>query len=190
MLEINKTMLGIAAGVIGTAFIGYCIYFDNKRRKDPDYKKKVRERRKITVKEDTTRAGVPNINNHEAIERYFLQEIQLGEMLIGRGEFDTGVEHLANALVVCGQPNRLMQVLQTTLPGQVFRMLLMKMQEYTMKAINEHSEAPKNTNSGKPRSELSSVGLETTSEAIIIDEVIQNKLSFPLALAVAPLSDV
>lgn len=44
-MELNKTAIGIAAGVAGTLFLGYCIYFDNKRRKDPDYKKKVRERK-------------------------------------------------------------------------------------------------------------------------------------------------
>lgn len=44
MIEINKTTIGIAAGVAGTLFLGYCIYFDKKRRSDPEYKKKVRER--------------------------------------------------------------------------------------------------------------------------------------------------
>lgn len=42
-MEINKTTLSIAAGVAGTLFLGYCIYFDKKRRSDPDYKKKIRE---------------------------------------------------------------------------------------------------------------------------------------------------
>lgn len=41
-MEISKT-LGIAAGVAGTIILGYCIYFDQKRRKDPEYKKRVRE---------------------------------------------------------------------------------------------------------------------------------------------------
>ncbi len=44
-MEINKTTLSIAAGVAGTLFLGYCIYFDKKRRSDPDYKKKIRERK-------------------------------------------------------------------------------------------------------------------------------------------------
>lgn len=44
-LDISKTTLGIAAGVAGTLFIGYCIYFDQKRIKDPEYKKKVKERK-------------------------------------------------------------------------------------------------------------------------------------------------
>lgn len=42
-MDISKTTLGIAAGVAGTIFLGYCIYFDQKRRNDPDYKKKIRE---------------------------------------------------------------------------------------------------------------------------------------------------
>ena len=36
----------IAAGcgaVCGALFIGYCVYFDKKRRNDPDYRKKVME---------------------------------------------------------------------------------------------------------------------------------------------------
>lgn len=43
-LDISRTTLGIAAGIAGTIFLSYCIYFDKKRRSDPDYKKKVRER--------------------------------------------------------------------------------------------------------------------------------------------------
>lgn len=44
-LDISKTTIGIAAGVAGTLFLGYCIYFDQKRIKDPEYKKKVKERK-------------------------------------------------------------------------------------------------------------------------------------------------
>lgn len=34
----------IAAGVCGALFVGYCIYFDRKRRSDPNFKNKLRER--------------------------------------------------------------------------------------------------------------------------------------------------
>uniref|UniRef100_A0A672PQV3 Translocase of outer mitochondrial membrane 20 n=1 Tax=Sinocyclocheilus grahami TaxID=75366 RepID=A0A672PQV3_SINGR len=34
----------IAAGVCGAIFIGYCIYFDRKRRSDPSFKPRLRER--------------------------------------------------------------------------------------------------------------------------------------------------
>lgn len=34
----------IAAGLCGALFIGYCIYFDRKRRSDPNFKSRLRER--------------------------------------------------------------------------------------------------------------------------------------------------
>ncbi|TDG38565.1 hypothetical protein AWZ03_015013, partial [Drosophila navojoa] len=68
MIEINKTAIGIAAGLAGTLFIGYCIYFDNKRRSEPDYKKKVRDRRRRNRKVGSAKQGMPNLNDHEAIE--------------------------------------------------------------------------------------------------------------------------
>lgn len=34
--------MGIAAGA-GLCFLGYCIYFDKKRRSDPNFKQKLRE---------------------------------------------------------------------------------------------------------------------------------------------------
>jgi len=43
MTMVSKAAIGIAAGICGTLFIGYCIYFDRKRRSDPDFKKILRE---------------------------------------------------------------------------------------------------------------------------------------------------
>lgn len=44
MVNISNRVL-IAGGIAGAAaIVGYCIYFDRKRRSDPDYKKKIRER--------------------------------------------------------------------------------------------------------------------------------------------------
>lgn len=44
--------------------------------------------------------------------------------MLAQGEIESGVEHLSNAVAVCGQPQQLLQVLQQTLPPQVFRLLL------------------------------------------------------------------
>lgn len=43
------------------------------------------------------------------------------------GDYEKGVEHLTNAIAVCGQPQQLLQVLQQTLPPPVFQMLLTKL---------------------------------------------------------------
>lgn len=72
--------------------------------------------------------------------RFFLQEIQMGEMLIANGHIEQGVEHLANAVVVCGQPTQLLQVLQQTLPAQVFTLLIHKMKEYRNKMEPQGTE--------------------------------------------------
>lgn len=45
-----------------------------------------------------------------SLNRFFLQEIQAGEALISSGDIEQGVTHLANAVVVCGQPTQLLQV--------------------------------------------------------------------------------
>ncbi|XP_023160220.1 mitochondrial import receptor subunit TOM20 homolog B [Drosophila hydei] len=167
MIEINKTAIGIAAGLAGTLFIGYCIYFDNKRRSEPDYKKKVRDRRRRNRKAGSAKQGMPNLNDHEAIERYFLQEIQLGETLIARGDFESGVEHLANAIVVCGQPARLLQVLQSSLPAQVFAMLIIKMQEFGNKASESREGLITGTRSNQNDSSINI--LETSGSAATDD---------------------
>lgn len=46
--------------------------------------------------------------------------------LIVSGEHRMGVEHLSNALLVCGQPQELLRVFKHTLPPNVFEMLLHK----------------------------------------------------------------
>lgn len=67
------------------------------------------------------------MKDHEAVQRFFLQEVQLGEELLAAGDLENGVEHLGNAVAVCGQPNQLLQVLQQTLPPQVFHLLVQRL---------------------------------------------------------------
>lgn len=67
----------------------------------------------------------------------------MGEEYISSGDVEQGVEHLANAVVVCGQPAQLLQVLQQTLPSQVFMMLITKMKQFG--APRSEPEPPKAT---------------------------------------------
>lgn len=63
------------------------------------------------------------------MQRYFLQEVQLGEELLLAGDLDNCVEHLGRAVIVCGQHNQIMQVLQQTLPEEVFHKLVRRIPE-------------------------------------------------------------
>lgn len=137
---VSKAAIGIAAGICGTLFIGYCIYFDRKRRSDPNFKKKLRERRRARrAATKTTGTKLPDLKDHEAVQRFFLQEVQLGEELLAQGDLEGGVEHLGNAVAVCGQPNQLLQVLQQTLPPQVFHLLLQRLPSVGQKVVAQNA---------------------------------------------------
>ncbi|XP_059166619.1 mitochondrial import receptor subunit TOM20 homolog [Physella acuta] len=126
---LSKTTLGIAAASAGICFIGYCFYFDRKRRSDPEFKNKLKEKRKQAKQQKSVSGGtrLPDLSNPEAMQRFFLQEVQKGEELLAVGDIEEGVEHLSNAVAVCGQPQQLLQVLQQTLPPQVFALLVQKL---------------------------------------------------------------
>ncbi|OWR50586.1 mitochondrial import receptor subunit tom20 [Danaus plexippus plexippus] len=78
-MEITRTTLGIAAGLAGTLFLGYCVYFDQQRRKDPFFKKKLRERREKAHQNSSRSRNLngplPDMNDHEAMQRFFLREV-------------------------------------------------------------------------------------------------------------------
>ena len=42
--------------------------------------------------------------------------------MLSCGDIEGAVEHLGNAVAVCGQPAQLLQVLQKTLPPQIFHL--------------------------------------------------------------------
>lgn len=128
MIPIPKAALGIAAGISGLLFLGYCIYFDRHRHNDPNFKKKLREKRKQKrLSRSTTGSKVPDLRDQEAVQKFFLAEVQLGEDLLSQGDVEGAVEHLGSAIAVCGQPQQLLQILQQTLPPQVFHLLLARL---------------------------------------------------------------
>ncbi|XP_007238585.2 translocase of outer mitochondrial membrane 20 [Astyanax mexicanus] len=118
----------LALGLSGALFIVYCIYFDRRRRSHPDYRRKLRERRRNQklAQEKSGLAKLPDLKDPAAVQQFFLDEIQLGEELLAQGDYENGVDHLTNAITVCGQPQQLLQVLQQTLPPPVFQMLITK----------------------------------------------------------------
>jgi len=73
---ISKLTLPVLAGVAGTLFLSYCIYFDHKRRTDPEFKKKLRDKRRSRKKinKDGSTA-LPDLKDHEAVQQFFLREV-------------------------------------------------------------------------------------------------------------------
>ncbi len=132
--------VGIVAGIGAAAFVCYCLYFDKKRRSAPDFKAKLREKRRQASKRAHGNKGpaLPDLKDQEAVQRFFLQEVQLGEELLSQGDIENGVEHLSLAVAVCGQPQSLLGVLQQTLPPQIFSLLLQNL-DLAHKKIRFHA---------------------------------------------------
>jgi len=128
MLNAPSNTALVAAGIAGTLFIGYCIYFDMKRRSDPLYKQKIRERRLRDSKaKKRNNIVAPDFKDVEAVQKFFFQEMQIGEELLSQGEIESALEHLSAAVAVCGQPRQLLQVLQQSIPAPIFNQLLQKL---------------------------------------------------------------
>ncbi|XP_074852382.1 TOMM20-like protein 1 isoform X3 [Carettochelys insculpta] len=100
----------------------------------------VYERRKEREKAKEREAELCKMKNIGRVQEFFLQEVQLGEHWLSRGEHKKSVEHLTNAISVCAQPHQLLQVLHHALPPQVFEMLMQRI-PYTKQrlqaALNE-----------------------------------------------------
>lgn len=142
---LSKSALSFAAAGAGLCFVGYCIYFDHKRRSDPLFKQKLRERRKKAKQARMSTGGstqLPDLKDTEAMQKFFLQQVQLGEELLATGEVERGVEHLSNAVAVCSQPQQLLQVLQQTLPPQVFQLLLQQLPVVSQKMSGSSATSP------------------------------------------------
>ncbi|XP_060475917.2 TOMM20-like protein 1 isoform X3 [Panthera onca] len=120
-------LLAALAACGAVAFLGYCVYFDRKRRGDPAFRRRLQDKRRAQHQKAEGRgAQVWDPAKNEKLQELFLQEVQMGELWLSRGDLRLGVEHLSNALLVCGQPEELLKVFKHTLPPKVFEMLLHK----------------------------------------------------------------
>uniref|UniRef100_A0A8C0CP03 TOMM20-like protein 1 n=1 Tax=Balaenoptera musculus TaxID=9771 RepID=A0A8C0CP03_BALMU len=123
-----RTVLGLLSGLAAcgaVAFLGYCVYFDRKRRGDHAFKLRLRESECDGGGGAAGRAGraLWDPAKIEKLQQLFLQEVRMGELWLSRGK---NVNILFNALLVCGQPQELLKVFRHTLPPKVFEMLLRK----------------------------------------------------------------
>lgn len=157
ILGFNKSNVVLAAGIAGAAFLGYCIYFDHKRINAPDYKDKIRQSQcfnnifpsdfylKTTyfLSERRAQAGAggmaprrpaaagndaaPDVTDPSQMQRFFLQEVQLGEELMAAGNVDEGAVHIANAVMLCGESQQLLSIFQQTLSEDQFRAVVQQL---------------------------------------------------------------
>jgi import receptor subunit TOM20 len=99
-----STIAAITVGTVVTGFLAYAVYFDHKRRNDPDFRKQLKRESKRTqraakeqeeaqgqeqkkaIREAVERAneeGFPK--DPEEVEGYFMQEVAQGEGMVQKG---------------------------------------------------------------------------------------------------------
>ena len=73
---------GLCAGLGAAAFLGYCLYFDRARRAHPEFRQKLREKRRSAARKANSGRGpkLPDFSDQEAVQRFFLQEVRKGEL--------------------------------------------------------------------------------------------------------------
>lgn len=136
---ISPKTIGIACGAIG--LIAYCIYFDRKRRSDPNYREKVQARRERERKsrEEQDEVELPPENNKSAMEKFFVREIEIGEELIQAGEVDRAVKHLSYAVVFCPQPSQLLAYMKEILPTDAYKKLVDSLEVVNKRVVEKYS---------------------------------------------------
>lgn len=150
--EASSSWATVASFGIATAVLGYCVYFDHKRRSAPDFKEKLIAKRKAQkeqafkaeqAKQQRGRAAPPagagpqGTVSLEELKGVLMQELQVGQMLAKQGDKQNAAQHLANAVLLTSQvnggdptaPQQLIQLLQMQMPEDVFMTMMMYLQK-------------------------------------------------------------
>jgi len=131
MITASKATIGvILSGVVGLCFLSYFIFFE--RRSDPVIKSNRLKKRLATNDGETGKLltlelKLPVSIKHLADQEILVNELNMGEYYLSRGDSVLGVRHLANAMVLCRNPDVLYGVLRNKLPKHVFEMLTEKL---------------------------------------------------------------
>jgi len=132
----SRTAGILCSAVASTAFVGYCIYFDHKRRNDPQFRTKLRERRQQAAAM-LGHFAWPNLTNPEDVKQFFLFQIEKGDQLVTEGQIEEGTDYMARAIAVSGQPQSLLQSMQFGLPPEAFSMLVNKLPKVGKELMRE-----------------------------------------------------
>jgi import receptor subunit TOM20 len=101
-----STIAAISVGTVVTGFLAYAVYFDHKRRNDPDFRKQLKRESKRTQRaakeqeeaqgheqKKAIRDAVERANEEgfpkdpEEVEAYFMQEVAAGEGMVQKGTY-------------------------------------------------------------------------------------------------------
>ncbi|KAJ4322738.1 mitochondrial import receptor subunit tom20 [Neodidymelliopsis sp. IMI 364377] len=139
----TSTIVAISVGTVVTGLLAYAVYFDNKRRNDPEFRKALKKESKRTqraAKEEAEHQGaeqkkairdaVAQANEEgfpkdpEEVEAYFMQEVAQGEGMVQKGADNIEAALcFYRALKVYPNPRELINIYDKTVPKPVLDIL-------------------------------------------------------------------
>ncbi|CAL3971370.1 unnamed protein product [Diplocarpon coronariae] len=139
----TSTIVAATVGTVATGFVAYAVYFDYKRRNDPQFRKQLKKESKRQAKVAKEEAEAHVIRQREAIraavdeakedgfptdveerEAYFMQEVARGEVLAGEGTDNVEAALcFYKALKVYPTPSDLITIYDKTVPKAVLDIL-------------------------------------------------------------------
>ncbi|KAJ3068690.1 hypothetical protein HDU98_008186 [Podochytrium sp. JEL0797] len=155
MVSTSQILLGAGALVAG-----YIIYFDQRRQRDPAFRRRLRADRSAAQKlaekarmqadsqaDAAVKAAMEAMGMNDEVptsdedkQAYLTRQLQLGEQFLNQGpaHFAAAATCLFRALQVYPDPIKLLMAFQETVPPQVLDMVMAKMaQEGPKKAAEE-----------------------------------------------------
>ncbi|KAF9986981.1 hypothetical protein BGZ65_005488 [Modicella reniformis] len=141
----TSTIVAVTVGTLAIATVGYAIYFDQKRRNNPDFRRKLKkekkramkqikeeEKKKITKNAQTVEEALASIkedefpSSMEEREKFCMAQLAAGEELFNQGSdgFPRAAICFYKALKVYPAPADLIMVYQKTIPPDVFTLVM------------------------------------------------------------------
>ncbi|KAH8728771.1 mitochondrial outer membrane translocase complex, subunit Tom20 domain-containing protein [Phaeosphaeriaceae sp. PMI808] len=138
-----STIAAISVGTVVTGFLAYAVYFDHRRRNDPEFRRQLKRESKRTqraakeqeeahgqVQKKVIREAVERANEEgfpkdpEDVEPYFMQEVAQGEAMVQKGADNVEAALcFYRALKVYPAPRDLINVYDKTVPKPVLDIL-------------------------------------------------------------------
>ncbi|KAK3813404.1 MAG: MAS20 protein import receptor-domain-containing protein [Benniella sp.] len=141
----TSTIVAVTVGTLAVATVGYAIYFDQKRRNDPEFRRKLKKEKKRAQKQQKEEEKKKVVSIAQMIEqalesikedefptlpeereKFCMEQLSTGEALLSRGPEAYGIAAICfyKALKVYQAPTELVMVYQKTIPPEVFTVVM------------------------------------------------------------------
>jgi|ERR1712183_384679 len=145
VLASRPVALAACASAVGA--LGYSVYFDRCRVNHPDYlnKLKIRRRDERLAREEEAKKAAAAMGGPSngapagavSAEKYFVQEIELGDAFLRKGDEVNAVLHFANAISIHANHQEMLEAMQPHMPASTFERLVRKLTEMKRQRLSD-----------------------------------------------------